>query len=72
MVPFYFLPLRIQMICMIRILAGISPGNMHLTRGQVDDQGRDRVLTVQRIDPFDIVVADRIRQIDVVLLDCLQ
>ena len=60
------------MIRVIRVLARISPGDMHFTRGQVDYQGRDRVLTVKGIDPIDVVITDGIRQIDMILLDRLQ
>ena len=57
---------------MIRVLAGISPGNMHLAQVQIDHQRGDRVLPVERIDAFDVVIADRVRQVDMVFLDRLQ
>ena len=59
------------MISVIGVLTGVSPGDVHLTRRNVNDHGGDRVLAVQRIDAFDVMVADRIRQIDVILLDGL-
>ena len=64
--------LGIKMIRMIGILAGIAPGDMHLPGGQIDDQGRDGALTIQWIDAYNIVIADRVRQIDVILLNRLQ
>lgn len=60
------------MIRVIRVLAGIAPGNVHLARRQVDDHRADRALAVERIGPLDVMVADRVRQVDVVLLDRLQ
>ena len=64
--------LGVKMIRMIGILAGVAPGDMHLPRGQIDDQGRDGALTIQWIDTYNIVIADRVRQIDMILLDGLQ
>ena len=60
------------MICMICILAGIAPGNMHFAGGQIDHQGADRALPVKGIDTLDIVIADRVGQVDMILLDRLQ
>jgi len=57
---------------MIYVLAGITPRNMHLARSQIDHQCSDRALTVHGIDASYIMVADRVRQIDVVLLNGLQ
>ena len=57
---------------MIRILARVAPGNVHLARRQIDDHRRDGALAVQRIDTLDIMIADRVRQIDMILLDGLQ
>ena len=56
------------MIRVIRILAWIPPGNVHLAGGQVNDHCRDGALAVHGINAFDVVIADRIRQVDVVLL----
>ena len=64
--------LGIQMVCVIRVLTGIATGDVHLTRGQVDHQGRDRVLPVEWVDPIDVVVANGIRQVDMILLNRLQ
>ena len=60
------------MICMIRILAGVAPCDMHLARCQVNDHRTDRTFAVERVDPLNIMVADRIRQVNVILLDALQ
>ena len=60
------------MIGMVRILAGVSPGNMHFTCAEIDHHGRDSTLTIERVDPGDIVITDRIRQVDMILLDRLQ
>ena len=60
------------MIGMIRILARVAPGDVHLTRGQIDHHGRDRALAIKGVDACNIVVADRIRQVDMILLDRLQ
>ena len=60
------------MISMIRILAGIAPGNMHLACSQVDDHRGDCALAVRGIDTLNVVIADRVRQVDMVLLDRLQ
>ena len=60
------------MISMIRVLAGISPGNMHLAQVQIDHQRGNCVLPVKRIDALDVVIADRVRQVDMVFLDRLQ
>ena len=63
--------LTIQMIGVIRILAGIAPANVHFARRQIDDHGVDGFFAVERIGPLDVVVADRVRQVDVVLLNGL-
>ena len=60
------------MIRMIRILTRISPGNMHFTRGQIDDHCRDRVLAIERVYPINIVIANGVRQVDMIFLDGLQ
>ena len=60
------------MIGMIRVLTWIPPGDVHFAGGQVDDHGRDRALPVERIDAVNIVITDRVRQIDMILLDRLQ
>lgn len=60
------------MIRMICILAGIAPGDVHLAGGQVNDEGADGAFAVKRVNTFDIVVADRVWQVDVVFLNALQ
>ena len=59
------------MIRVIGILAWVAPGDVHFTRRQVNDHSRDRILTVKRIDSVDVVIANGVRQIDMVLLDRL-
>ena len=60
------------MIGMIRILARISPGNVHLTRRQINDQRRNGTLPIKWIDTLNIVVTNRVRQVNMVFLDRLQ
>ena len=60
------------MIRVIRVLARIAPANVHLARCQVNHHGIDRFLAVERIGPFDGVIADRIREVDMILLNDLQ
>ena len=67
----YIYLLCIQMIRMIRVLARVSPGDIHLAGGQVNDHGRDGTLTVKWIDTIDVVITYGIRQIDMILLDRL-
>ena len=57
---------------MIGILARIAPADMHLTRRQVNHQRVDGFLAVERVRPFDGMIADRIREVDVILLNDLQ
>ena len=57
---------------MIRILAGVAPGNVHLAGSQIDDPRGDGALAVEGIDTCNIMIADRVRQVDMILLDCLQ
>ncbi len=57
---------------MIRVLARIAPADMHLTRGQINDHGVDGFFPVERIRPFDGMIANRIREVDVILLNGLQ
>ncbi len=59
------------MIRVIRVLAWISPADMHFARGHVNDQGVDRFLAIQRVSPFDGMIADRVRQVDMVFLNRL-
>ena len=59
------------MIGMIRILAGVTPGNVHLAGSQIYDHRGDGTLAVEGIDAGDVVIADRVRQVDMILLDCL-
>ena len=65
-------PLIIQMISVICILAGVPPCNMHFSGSKIDHHGRDGILPVKRINACDIMVTDRVRQIDMILLDRLQ
>ena len=60
------------MVGMIRVLAGIPPGNMHFTRGEIDHHGRDGVFPVKGINACDIMITDRVRQVNMILLDRLQ
>ena len=60
------------MIRVIRVLAGIAPCDVHLARGQVNDERGDRAFTIHRVNADDVVVTDRIRQVHVILLDRLQ
>jgi hypothetical protein len=60
------------MIGVIPILAGIAPGNVHFTCSQVDHQGVDRLLAVQWIGALNIMIANGIGDIDMILLDGLQ
>ena len=60
------------MISMIRILTGVAPGNVHLAGGQIYDHRGNGALAVQGIDACNVVIADRVRQIDMILLDRLQ
>lgn len=59
------------MIRVIRILARITPRDVHLAGGQVNDESADRAFTVQRVNTGDVVVADRIGQVHMILLDRL-
>ena len=60
------------MIRVIRIFAWIAPCDMHLTHGQINHQCVDGFLAVKGIEPFDVVIADRVRDVDMVLLNGLQ
>ena len=60
------------MICVICILAGIAPGDVHFAGSQVDYQRVDGFLAVKRVKAFDIVIADRVRNINMILLNGLQ
>lgn len=57
---------------MIRILARIPPRNMHLAGGQVDHHGCDGALAIHWVNTFNIVIADRVRQVDMIFLNGLQ
>jgi len=59
------------MIRGICILAGIAPSNVHLTHIQVNHHGIDGLLAVKRI-AFNVVIANRVRNVDMILLDGLQ
>ena len=62
---------RIQMIRVICVFARVSPGDVHFARGQVDDQCADGLFAVKRIEAFDVVIADRVGDIDMVFLNGL-
>ena len=61
-----------QMVGMIRILAGIAPGDVHFARGQVEHHGIDRFLAVESIVLINGVIANGIREIYMVFLNALQ
>lgn len=57
----------------IRILTGITPGDVHFARSQVDHHSIDRFLAVQiPATPIDGMVTNRIGEIHMVFLDGLQ
>ena len=62
----------IQMIRMIRILAWIPPGDVHLAGRQIDHHGGDGALAIHGVNAFNVVIADRVRQVDMILLNGLQ
>ena len=57
---------------MVRIFARIAPGDVHLARGQVNHHRSDRFLPIQRVILVNGMVADRIREIDMILQNSLQ
>ena len=59
------------MIGVIRILAWIPPGDVHLAGGQVNHHRGNGALAIHGVDAFDVVIADRVRQVDVILLNGL-
>ena len=64
--------LGVKMVGVEAVLTGIAPADVHLARRQIDHQGADGLLAIQGIGPLDGVIADRIGQVDVILLDRLQ
>ena len=60
------------MISVICVLARVAPADVHLTRGQVNHHGIDGFLAVEWVRPFDGMIADRIREVNVILLNDLQ
>ena len=60
------------MIRVICILARITPADVHLARRQVNHHGVDGFLAVERVRPFDGVITDRIREVNMILLNDLQ
>ena len=60
------------MIGVICIFTWVAPCDMHLAHGQVNDHGVDGLFAVKRVKAFDVVIADRIRNVDMILLDGLQ
>lgn len=60
------------MIRVICVLARVAPCDVHLARGEINDEGGDRAFTIHRVNADDVVVADRVRQVHMILLDCLQ
>ena len=59
------------MIHMIRVLARVPPGDVHLAGGQVHDHCVNDTLTIHRVDALDVVIADRVGQVDMIFLNCL-
>ena len=57
---------------MIRIDTRISPCNVDLAGGQIEDQGIDGLTVIQRGSFYNGMIADRIREIDMVFLDGLK
>ena len=60
------------MVGMVCILTGIAPCDVHLAHGQVDHHGVDGFLAVEWVKPFDVVIADRVRHVDMIFLNGLQ
>ena len=60
------------MISVKRILAGITPADMHFARRQVNYHGIDGLLAVKRVGPINSVITNRIRVVDMILLNRLQ
>ena len=60
------------MVGVVRILAGIAPGDVHFAGCQVDHYGIDGFLAVERVIDILGVIADRVRVVDMVTLDGLQ
>lgn len=54
------------MKCVISILAGIAPGNVHLAGSQVNHDGIDRLFTIKGITLVYRMVADRVGEIDMI------
>lgn len=60
------------MKCMIRIRTGVTPCNVHRARGKVHHDRIDRFFSIQRIQIVFSMVANRVREVDVVPLDRLE
>ena len=61
-----------QLEGVIGICARVSPGEVQFPAGKVEDQGIDGLAVFQRGSFHDRMIADRIRVVDMVLLDGLQ
>lgn len=59
------------MICVIGVVARVSPGHMHLARCQVGHQRGDGLLPIKRVGHVHSVIADGVREIHVVSLNGL-
>ena len=60
------------MIGMICILAGIAPADVHLACRQINDHGVDGFLAIEWVGTIDVVIANRVWQINMIFLDSLQ
>ena len=60
------------MIGVVKVLARVTPSDVHLTSGQVDHHGIDGLHSGQRIVDIHRVITDRSGEIDKVTLDGLQ
>lgn len=64
--------LSVQLVSGIHIVAGVTPGSMNLIVSQIHQEGRNRLLSVERVFIFDQMIANRALEIDMVALDILQ
>ena len=63
--------LIIQVIGVVCVLAGVAPGNMHLAHVQVNYQRVDGFFAVKRVQPCNVVVANGVGNINMILLNGL-
>ena len=64
--------LSIQLVGMIIVLAGTTPRNGYLPRGEIHDHAGDGLLPVHGVNFMVGMIADRIRHIDMIPQDGLQ